>query len=154
MYDRQMTKPLPPDDASAFALASDLRVVLGKLRRKFRAHGSFKELTASQVSVLSHLERDGPATVSQLARAEGMRSQSMGTIVAALEAAGLVRGTPDEKDGRKVPLSLTQESRDRVAAARAAREDWLFRVIQAELTPVEQDQLAIGIALLKRLADL
>jgi DNA-binding MarR family transcriptional regulator len=148
-----MTKASPVDEA-AFALASDLRVILGKLKRKFRAQGGFDELTASQVSALSHLERDGPATVSELARAEGMRSQSMGAIVADLEAAGLVRGTPDAQDGRKVRLSLTTECRDRIAKARAARQDWLFRIIQAEFTPAEQAQLATAVALLKRMSDL
>ncbi|MCW6510383.1 MarR family winged helix-turn-helix transcriptional regulator [Lichenifustis flavocetrariae] len=149
-----MTKPTAAQDAAAFTLAGDLRVVLGKLKRKFRAQGSFNELTASQVSVLSHLERDGPATISQLARAEGMRPQSMGAIVTVLEAAGLVQGTPDPTDGRKVLLSLTQDCIDRVAEARAAREDWLFRTIQSEFTAAEQAQLATGIALLKRMAEL
>lgn len=149
-----MLQPLPPDDARAFALAGELRGVLGKLKRKFRAQGGFEDLTASQISVLSHLERDGPATVSELARAEGVRPQSMGAIVAALEVACLVRGTPDATDGRKVLIALTQECRDRVAVARAARQDWLFRVIQVAFTPAEQDQLATGIALLRRMADL
>ena len=149
-----MVKVHSTSDALAVALAGDLRVVLGKLKRKFRAQAAFNDLTASQVSALSHLERDGPATVSQLARAEGMQPQSMGTIVTVLEAAGLVRGTPDAKDGRKILLSLTQDCRDRIAVARATRQDWLFRTIQADFTPIEQEQLAIGIALLKRLADL
>ena len=149
-----MTKVFPADDALAFALAGDLRVVLGKLKRKFRGQAAFNELTASQTSALSHLERDGPATVSQLARAEAMQPQSMGTIVTVLEAAGPVRGTLDAKDGRKVLLSLTQDCRDRIAVARATREDWLFRVIRAEFTLVEQEKLATGIALLTRLADL
>jgi DNA-binding MarR family transcriptional regulator len=148
-----MTKSAPADEA-AFVLASELRVVFGKLKRKFRAQGGFGELTASQVAALSHLERDGPATVSELARAEGVRSQSMGAVVADLEAAGLVRGTPDPQDGRKVRLSLTPECRDRIAKARAARQDWLFRVIQAEFTPAEQAQLATAVALLNRISEL
>ena len=45
------------------------------------------------------LEKDGPATASSLARAEGMRPQSMGAVVAALESAGLMRGAPDPTDG-------------------------------------------------------
>ena len=65
-----------------------------------------------------------------------------------------MRGTPDAKDGRQVLLSLTQKCRDQIAVARATREDWLLRAVQAEFTPIEQEQLATGIALLKRLADL
>lgn len=65
-----------------------------------------------------------------------------------------MRGTPDAKDGRQILLALTPECRDRIAIARAAREDWLFRVIRAEFTKAEQDQLATGIALLKRMTEL
>jgi hypothetical protein len=33
------------------------------------------------------------------------------------------------------------------------KEDWLFRALQAQLTPREQDELAAAIKLLQRLAD-
>jgi hypothetical protein len=33
------------------------------------------------------------------------------------------------------------------------KEDWLFRTLQAQLTPREQDELAAAIKLLQRLAD-
>ncbi|HEY0780561.1 MAG TPA: MarR family transcriptional regulator [Gemmatirosa sp.] len=57
--------------------------------------------------VILRLERDGPASVAELARAEGVRPQSMGATVAVLEAAGLVDGTPDPTGGRRTVLSLT-----------------------------------------------
>ena len=142
-----------PADA-ALALAGDVRAIAGKLKRKLREHGTLGDLTPSQVSVLAQLERSGPATVSTLARAEGLRPQSVGTTVAALETLGLVAGTPDPNDGRQTLLHLTAACRDRVAAGRAARQDWLHRTIQAELTPAEQDQLATGLALLKRIVEL
>jgi DNA-binding MarR family transcriptional regulator len=71
-----------------------------------------------------------------------------------LKAAGIVAGAPDPTDGRQTVLSLTAACRDKIKASRAAREDWLFRAIRARLDPVEQGQLAVGIALLKRLANL
>src|ERR1035438_2763939 len=67
--------------------------------------GGRGDLTPSQVSVLLRLEKDGAATVSGLARAEGMRPQSMSSIVASLEDAGLVSGIPDPNDGRKTLMS-------------------------------------------------
>ena len=140
-----------PRDASALALAGQVRGVAGKLKRKLREHGSLGDLTPSQVAVLAHLERGGPATVTHLARADGVRPQSMGATVAVLQAAGLVEGTPDQNDGRQTIFALTAACRERVAAGRAAREDWLYRVISAELTAIECDQLAAGLALLDRL---
>jgi len=134
-------------------LAQDLRALLGKLKRRLREQARVGDLTPSQVSVVLRLEKDGPATVSSLARAEGMRPQSMASIVAALESADLLNGAPDPADGRQTLLSLTDACRKRIAAGRAARQDWLTRTLQARLSPREQDELAKAVALLKRLVD-
>jgi DNA-binding MarR family transcriptional regulator len=126
--------------------------VMGKLKRRLREQAGVGDLTSSQISVLLRLEREGPATTSSLARLEGMRPQSMGTVIAPLQAAGLVRGAPDPADGRQTILSLTDACRKWVADGRAARQDWLTRNLQAHLSPEEQDRLAEAVELLKRLA--
>jgi DNA-binding MarR family transcriptional regulator len=149
-----MTRHDPPSpDLHAAALAENLRVLIGKLKRRMRGQTPLGDLTWSQVAVLRYLEREGPATVTTLARAEGMRPQSMSANVAALETAGLVQGTPDPQDGRQTILSLTQACRELVDAGRAARQDWLLRAIQTHLNPAEQEELARGIELLRRLAE-
>ena len=148
-----------PDTASdpvvvrALATAVELRVLVGSLRRRMRGQGHLGDLTFSQSSVLLHLEREGPLTVTALAKLEGVRPQSMGATVAVLQAAGWVAGSPDPSDGRQTLLSLTQACRERVAAGRAAREDWLFKAMRSRLTPAEQDELARAVTLLKRLAE-
>ena len=142
-----------PDTAAAAALAGELRVVLGKLSRRLREQGQAEDLTSSQKSVLIRLEREGPATVSTLARAESVRPQSLGATVAALEAAGLVSGTPDPDDGRQTLLSLTAACRKWIKTNRAAREDWLCRALQANLSSKEQAELTRAVELLQRLAD-
>ena len=126
---------------------------MGKLKRRLREQAHVGELTPSQVSVLLRLEKDGPATASSLARAEGMRPQSMGAVVAALESAGLVSGAPDPADGRQTLLSLTDACRKWVEEGRAAHQDWLTRTLQARLSPEEQNKLAEAVELLKRLDD-
>ncbi|MBN3806129.1 MarR family transcriptional regulator [Paraburkholderia sp. Ac-20336] len=149
-----MSTPLSPVTPEALhALAEDLRVLNSKLRRRLREEAHVGDFTPSQVQVLTQLEREGPATVSALARAHGMRPQSMGETLAALKAAGLVSGTPDPNDGRQTVLSLTPSFRRKVKASRAAREDWLYRTIQTHFSPAEQQQLATGVDLLKRLVD-
>jgi DNA-binding MarR family transcriptional regulator len=145
----------PQNDAEAeraLALAAELRVVAGRLIRRLREQADAGDLTSSQKSVLLHLEREGTATVTALARAQDMRPQSMGAIVSALEVSGLVKGAPDPSDGRQTLLSLTDACREMIAAGRAARQDWLFRAIQTNLDRKEQEQLASAIELLKRLA--
>ena len=134
-------------------LAAELRVLVGQLKRRLREQSSLGDLTESQIAVLRRLDRDGPATVTALARAEGMRPQSMGANIAALEAAGLVSGAPDPNDGRQTILSLTSACREKVKAGRIAREDWLFRTLQTKLAPVEQEELARAVKLLQRLVE-
>jgi DNA-binding MarR family transcriptional regulator len=138
--------------AAASAVAGELRVLIGKLSRRLREQAP-SDLTWSQMSVLGHLEREGPATVTALARAEGVRPQSMGATVAVLEGAGLVTGAPDPADGRQTILSLTVASREWIKAGRAAREDWLFRAIRTKFAAGEQEEVAAAVQVLKRLID-
>lgn len=143
----------PSDETRAAAVAAELRALVGKLKRRMRAETDVGDLTPSQVSVLLRLEKDGQATASDLARAEGMRPQSMAAVVAVLEAAGLVRGAPDPADGRRTLLSLTDACRQWVQEGRAARQDWLSRRLQARLSSDELDVLAMAAGLLARLID-
>jgi DNA-binding MarR family transcriptional regulator len=140
-----------PERASALAL--ELRTSLGKLKRKLRGQAGREDLTSSQVSVLLRLEKDGPATVSNLARAEAMRPQSMSAAIAPLEAAGLVSGAPDPNDGRQTLLSLTKMCRKRIQERRDAKQDWLTRTIQTRLSAQEQEKLAEALDILARLVD-
>jgi DNA-binding MarR family transcriptional regulator len=145
----------PPRDlqnSKTHAMAGELRALIGKLGRRLREQAHLGDLTSSQVSVLGRLDRDGPATVSSLARAEGMRQQSMGANVSVLLTAGLITGTPDPSDGRQTILSLTDACRERIRVYRAIREDWLYRAIETHLSSAEQEDLAAAIELLKRIA--
>lgn len=147
---RQSTPSPSPDDAQSLVLARELRVLFGILKRRLREQGTLGDLTPSQVAVLARLDSDGPATITRLAQGEGVRPQSMGATVAALEALGLVAGAPDPDDGRQTLWSLTAACRNRIKAGRAAREDWLFRAIQRTLAADEKKQLARAVDLLKR----
>lgn len=137
---------------SISGVAAELRVVLGQLARRLREQPDSNDLTRSQTSVLSRLERGGPLTATVLARAEGVRPQSMSTIVAALAAAGLIVGSPDGRDGRKTLLSLTDKAREEFQAGRLAREDWLAQAMTATLDASEVEQLRCSVDLLRRLA--
>lgn len=137
----------------ASALAQDIRALVSKLKRRLRDQAHVGDLTPSQVSVMLHLEKDGAATASALARAVGMRPQSIAPVIAALEGAGLVSGTPDVADGRQTLLSLTQACRTWLDDGRAARQDWLTQALQTRLSSQEQDEVARTFTLLKRLVD-
>ena len=134
-------------------VAAELRALVGALKRRLREQADVGDLTPSQTSVILRLEREGRATASNLARAEGMRPQSMATVIAALEAAGLVSGAPDPGDGRQTLLSLTEACRRQFQEGRAARQDWLARALQARLSQDELRTVAAAVGLLKRLVD-
>lgn len=133
--------------------AAGVRQVVGKLRRRLREEAPGGDLTWSQIAVLGHIDRNGPMTVTELAQAEGMRSQSMGTTVAALQLAGMVSGVSDESDRRKTRYCPTAASRELIQQNRALRDDWLATTIASELDAQEQQQLQQALALLQRIAD-
>lgn len=133
--------------------AAMLRMLVGKLGRRLRESAPPGELTWSQVAVLGHLVRDGSMTVTQLAAAEGVRTQSMGATVAGLVAAELVTGEPDPHDGRKTRYRPNESSLAVINSSRAMRDDWLIRTLETRLSPAEQQHLTYVLPLLQRLTD-
>jgi DNA-binding MarR family transcriptional regulator len=142
-----------PQADRASALALEIRTLIGKLRRKLRDQTGHDDFTSSQAAVLLRLEKDGPATVSNLARAEAIRPQSMSAAIAPLEAAGLVSGAPDPNDGRQTLLSLTSKCRELLQKRRAAKQDWLTKTLHAKLSTEEQKKLAEALDILARLVE-
>jgi len=137
----------------ASALAAEMRAVFRKIKLRLREHGGRNDLTPSQISVLLRLEKDGAATVSSLARAEGMRPQSMSAVVNPLLELGLVRGAPDLSDGRQTLMSLTAKCVKWMQEGRAARQDWLTATISLKLSVHEQQKLRAALELLTRLVE-
>jgi len=135
------------------AVAAQLRAVAVGLIRRLRSTASPGDLTWSQEAALLRLETGGPQTISQLARAEGTRSQSMGAIVAVLQAQGLVDRTADSNDGRQSIVALADAGRRALDDARAVKQDWLAERLTHELDQHEQGVLAQAIPLLQRIVD-
>ena len=137
----------------AQTLATEMRAVFRKLKVRVREHGGGNDLTPSQFSVVLRLEKDGSATVSSLARAEGMRPQSMSAVVTPLQESGLVRGAPDPSDGRQTLMSLTPKCLKWLQEGRAARQDWIATTISQKLSAHEQEKLQAALKLLTRLVE-
>lgn len=146
-------KKSPLQPGLAWTLAAEMRAVFRKLKLRYREHGGGNDLTASQISVVLRLEKDGSATVSGLARVEGMRPQSMSAIVAPLQESGLVIGAPDPSDGRQTLMSLTPKCLKWLQDGRAARQDWLATTISQKFSVHEQEKLQAAFELLKRLTE-
>lgn len=146
--DVQETRELDP--ASDYGVASELRIVLGRLIRRLR---SAHKYGLTQTAVLGRLDRDGPQATGQLAKSEGVRPQSMSQTVAELEAAGLVLRSADRNDGRRSLVTLTDAGREALHRDRAQREGFLAELIEERLTPEERELLAHAVKLLQRISD-
>ncbi len=131
-------------------IASELRVVLGRLMRRLRVEHRFP---LSHGTVLGRLDREGSQSVSDLAQAESIRPQSMAQTVGDLEHDGLVERRPDPSDGRRALVELTEAGHLALAADRRRREGWLASAIDTEMSPGEQALLQEAVTLLERLAD-
>ena len=123
------------------------------LIRKLRQMPLGDELTLPETAALSRLDRGGPATSSDLARAERISPQSMGVTVAELERRGLVAREKDPGDGRRIVLSITQTGRQITRDRRGRRTELIARALDGGFTPTELDQLRAAAPLLERLAE-
>jgi DNA-binding MarR family transcriptional regulator len=130
----------------------DLTQSIGLLVRRVRATAASDELSLTESMVIARLAKDGPATTADLARAEGMKPQSMGTTVAALEKMGVVERKPHPTDGRQVNIELTAKGAALRKNAKDAKLAWLTQVI-AQLDAEEQETLFAAGDIIKRLAE-
>jgi DNA-binding MarR family transcriptional regulator len=136
-------------DSELAPLATDLRVVIGRMIRRLRAEFTFP---LTQAAVLGRLDREGPLCIGELAASESVRPQSMSQTLAELEVQGLISRSPDQTDGRRTRIALTAQGNTALAEERARREGWLAQAI-AEFTLEERGLLAEAVELLRRLAE-
>ena len=143
-----------PDQKSNEVAVEDFAMALGLLVRRIRADAppEMQEFSWTQQAVLRRLEMNGPATSADLARAEGVRPQSMSTALGLLEKMGLVERKPHPTDGRQINIKLTARG---ITLRRNTRKEtyaWLSRAI-AELDRQEQITLFKAGELFKRMAE-
>src|SRR5580658_181083 len=125
---------------------------IGLLVRRVRAAAASHELSLTESAVLGRLDKEGPATTAELARAEGMKPQSMGTTVAALEEMGIVERSPHPTDGRQVHIKLTAKGTAMRKSAKDAKQTWLAQAI-GQLDKPDQEALFAAGEVIKRLAE-
>lgn len=131
---------------------SDFAQALGQFVRRVRAASAAQQLSWTESAVMARLSRDGPATTADLARAENMRPQSMGTTIAGLEQRGLVERTPHPTDGRQVNIALTAKGTAVRKSTRDAKRTWLAQAI-AELDEQDRQTLFAAAQIMQRLAN-
>jgi DNA-binding MarR family transcriptional regulator len=130
----------------------DLAQAVGLLLRRMRAAAAAHELSLSEHSVMARLAREGPATTAELARAEGVKPQSMGTTIAALEEMGLVERKAHPTDGRQMNVALTAKGTAVRNSTKDAKRTWLAQAI-AQLDEEDREILFKAGEIIQRLAE-
>jgi DNA-binding MarR family transcriptional regulator len=129
---------------------TDLIHAVGLLVRRVRAAAASHELSLTESAVMGRLAKEGPATTADLARAEGVKPQSMGTTIAALEEMDMVERKPHPTDGRQVNIELTAKGLAVRKSTRDAKRTWLAQAI-AQLDDKERDTLFEASEIIRRL---
>jgi DNA-binding MarR family transcriptional regulator len=134
---------------------AELTLVFGSLIRRIRAAApsELSDLSWTQKSVIVRLDKDGPASAADLARAEGVKSQSMGTAIAMLEKMGLVERKAHPTDGRQMSVVLTAKGKTIRKNTREAKHTWLAQAVES-LDKKDQETLFAAGEVIKKLVDL
>jgi DNA-binding MarR family transcriptional regulator len=130
----------------------DFTQAIGLLVRRLRAAAASHELSLTEAAVLSRLDRDGPTSIADLARAEAVKPQSMGATIVALEEMGLVERKPHPTDRRQMNIELTAKGVAVRQSARHAKRTWLAQAI-AQLDEEERETLFEAGEIIKRLVE-
>lgn len=99
------------------------------------------------VSALVSLAVAGPATVSELARRMDMTVAHASLVIGELAEAGLVRRDHDERDRRRIIVSLSEKAKPAVAEMRNRHAEPLVRFL-ADLDDAEADRFIDQLATL------
>jgi DNA-binding MarR family transcriptional regulator len=126
---------------------------IGLLVRRARTAAGSQELSLTESMVMSRLSKQGPATTADLARAEGVRPQSMRTTIAILEELGMVERAPHPTDGRQVYIQLTSRGIAKRKTEKAAKLTWLSQAIST-LSPEDRKTIFAAGEIVKRLVEL
>ena len=134
-------------------LAVTLYDGLALLARRLRQLPAPGELSLPERAALGRLHRSGPTTAAELARAEQITAQAMGTTVGGLEERGLVERRPDPHDGRRVVLSVTKAGREVLQHKRDTRAQQLAKILDEQFSPAELKALVAAAPLIERLGE-
>jgi len=134
------------------ASVTDLLQSIGLLVRRVRSAGAAHGLSLTEWAVMARIDREGPATTADLARAESVKPQSMGATIAALEEMGMVERKPHATDGRQMNIELTAKGAAVRKSTRDAKRTWLAQAI-AQLDEEERETVFRAGEILKRLVE-
>jgi DNA-binding MarR family transcriptional regulator len=144
--------PTPTEDVTVTdetALGADLLSVVARLNRLATQRARLP-LPWAQARLLSTIEDQGEARISDLALLDHCSQPTMTTQVRRLEDAGLVTRTTDPGDARAVLIRITEQGRQTLDQARADRAAAINPRLE-RLSAEERRTLAASVDIIRRL---
>ncbi|WP_202915815.1 MarR family winged helix-turn-helix transcriptional regulator [Mycolicibacterium sp. CBMA 234] len=135
--------------ATDTTLASDLLAVVARINRLANQRVRLS-LPVAQARLLSTIETEGRARISDLAALDHCSQPTMTTQVRRLEDAGLVSRTVDPDDARAVLISITPHGVETLAQVRADRGNAIDPFLE-QLDSTDRDTLASAIQIMRGL---
>jgi DNA-binding MarR family transcriptional regulator len=139
-------------EAALEKAVTELSLAVGQIIRRLRTEGNPGELNLSQLGTLARLDKKGPMTNADLARAESMKPQSMSAILMGLEQEGLVERRPHPTDGRQILFAISSAGAELRRRRGIAKRNWMTAAM-SELAPEEFKTLVAAIPVIKRVGE-
>ena len=146
------TGPSAVDQPDLSPAASRLRIAIFRLARRMRTQRAVDSMSDGQFAVLAALRVHGPHTLGELAERERVSAPSMNRTVNCLQESGYIVRGADERDGRKVVISLTPEGEAVVEETARRRDAWVEASL-AQLTARERETLEAAAEIMQRMVD-
>jgi DNA-binding MarR family transcriptional regulator len=135
--------------ATETTLASDLLAVVARINRLANQRVRLS-LPFAQARLLSTIEAEGRARISDLAAIDHCSQPTMTTQVRRLEDAGLVSRTIDPDDARAVLISITPQGVATLAQVRTDRGNAIDPFLE-QLDSSDRDTLAAAVEIMRGL---
>ena len=133
-------------------LADYPRIYFACHRRHVRDPGGTRVLSATQASVLDHLDAVDPTALTALAAHMGVTPSTMSIAVDRLVRAGYVSRARDRADARRVQLRLT-DAGVRIRSANSVLDPALVERMLRQLSAADRRRALDGLSLLAAAAD-
>ena len=131
-----MAKPTTPKERCAAAIVETVPLVMHALRLELSGHGT-DVATIPQVRMMALIEREPHLPLNRVAEVLAITQASASTMVERLVQRGLVHRETDERERRRIRLSLTVEGKAELRRRRrvAARliQDYVAALDDAKL---------------------
>jgi len=134
-----MTDVLPSSQRGEDALVA-LRQIVGAIERDSRQLAKTNGLSPSKIILLQVLAREGGLSASEISGRISLSQASVTTLIDKLSQRKLIKRRQDDKDKRRIVVSITQEGRSLLADAPGLLTESFLKRFDS-LKPWEQSAL-------------